>query len=126
MHAKSDFDRIGGEPGLRAIIEEFIRRITTDIMIGFFFRRVDHARLERMEYEHAAAHLGGPVEYSGRPMKQAHRAHHIMGGHFERRKKILSDVLIAHGAPDDVRERWMAHLESLRAEVTHHAGSECS
>ena len=122
----TDFERIGGEAGLRAVIHEFIDRIYGDVMIGFFFTRVNRARLEEMEYQHAAAHLGGPVTYRGRSMREAHAAHRVMGGHFERRKKILSDVLVGHGVDEGVRERWLVHLETLRHEVTDHSGSECS
>ena len=121
----SDFERIGGEAPLRTIIDDFVERVFDDIMIGFFFRNASKERLREMEYQHAAEHLGGGVEYGGRPMRVAHGPHRIMGGHFERRKKLLSDVLTAHGVEDDVRERWIAHTESLRADITSDAGSEC-
>jgi truncated hemoglobin YjbI len=121
----TSFERIGGEPALRAIIHDFVERIFGDLMIGFFFRRASKERIEEMEFQHAAEHLGGPVRYEGRPISEAHAAHKIFGGHFERRKKILSDVLVAHGVPDDIREAWLAHVESLRAHVTKDQGSEC-
>lgn len=123
--AVSPFERIGGEPALRAIIDEFVDRVFDDLMIGFFFRNASRERIKEMEYQHAAEHLGAGVPYGGRPLRPAHAAHRIMGGHFERRKKILSDVLIAHGVPDDVRLGWLEHVESLRAHVTGDPGSEC-
>lgn len=121
----SDFERLGGEAKLRPLIDEFVDRVMGDLMIGFHFRAVSRERLREMEYQHAAAHLGGPVDYGGRPMRAAHAKHRIMGGQFERRKKILSDVFEKHGVPEDIRERWIAHVESLRAEVTADPGSEC-
>lgn len=121
----TDFERIGGEAALRAIIDEFVDRVMDDIMIGFHFRNVNRDRLREMEYQHAAQHLGGPVRYEGRSMRAAHGKHRIMGGQFERRKKILVDVLEKHGVPEDVRARWIAHIESLRADVTADPGSEC-
>lgn len=121
----SDFSRIGGEAALRAIIDDFVGHIFDDAMIGFFFRNASKDRLREMEYQHAAEHLGGGVRYEGRPLQVAHGPHRIMGGHFERRKKILSDVLISHGVDDEVRGRWLAHTESLRGEITSDAGSEC-
>ncbi len=120
-----DFERLGGEPALRAIIDDFVDRIFDDIMIGFFFRRASRERIKEMEYQHAAEHLGGPVRYGGRPLRAAHSAHQIFGGHFERRKKILSDVLTEHGVAEDIARAWLAHTESLRGEITGDAGSEC-
>lgn len=119
------FERIGGEPALRAIIEDFVGRVFGDIMIGFHFRNANQARVTEMEYQHAAEHLGGPVSYGGRPLKEAHAPHRIMGGQFERRKKILSDVLKAHEVPEDIHDAWIAHTESLRGLITTDAGSDC-
>jgi len=121
----TDFEAIGGEAPLRAIIDDFVDRIFDDLMIGFFFARASRERIKEFEYQHAAAHLGGPVAYEGQPLEVAHGKHRIMGGHFERRKKILSDVLVAHGVDEGVRQRWIAHVESLRSRVTGHAGSAC-
>lgn len=120
----SAFDRIG-EAKLRAIIDDFVDRMFDDIMIGFLFRRASRERIKEMEYQHAAEHLGGPVRYGGRPLREAHAAHRIMGGQFARRSKILSDVLVLHGVPDDIREAWLAHVESLRDQITTDRGSEC-
>ena len=122
----SHFDAIGGEPALRAIIDEFVARMARDVMIGFFFTKVDLARLAEKEYEHAAEFLGAPgVAYSGRPIAASHRGLRIFGGHFARRREILRQVLVAHGVPADVQRAWRAHGDSLRSEVTTDPGSEC-
>lgn len=123
--SESAFDRIGGEPALRAIIDEFVDRMFDDVMIGFFFRRASRERIKEMELQHAAEHLGGPIRYCGRPLRDAHAPHRIMGGQFARRSKILSDVLEAHRVPEDVRRAWLAHVESLRGQITGDPGSEC-
>ena len=59
-------------------------------------------------------------------MAAAHGPHRIMGGHFARRKELLRQVLVAHGVPEPIREAWLAHVESLRAEITPDVGSECA
>lgn len=120
----SDYEEIG-EERLRAVIDEFVDRMFDDLMIGFFFRKASKARIKEMELQHAAEHLGAPTSYGGRPLREAHAAHRIMGGHFERRKKILDDTLRAHGVSDEIRARWMTHLETLRPLITKDAGSEC-
>lgn len=126
MSEPSAFVRLGGEPALRRIIDDFVGRVTSDLMIGFFFAKVDRARLREMEYQHAAEHLGAGTAYGGRPMRTAHAAHRIMGGHFARRRELLRQTLVAHGVPDDVREAWLAHVDALRSEITPDAGSECA
>jgi len=120
------FERIGGEAALRAIVDDFVDRTVDDIMIGFFFRGVDRARLKQLEYQHAAEHLGGPVRYEGRPLRQAHAKHRIMGGQFARRKELLRKTLVAHAVPDEIASAWLAHVESLREQVTAEPDGQCN
>ena len=123
---QTHFEALGGEARLRPIIDDFVARIVADPMIGFFFARIDHGRLARMEYEHAAEALGAPLVYSGRPIEAAHAAHRIFGGQFARRREILRQVLEQHAVPDRVRDAWLAHVDSLRPLVTKDGGSECA
>ena len=116
----------GGEPAQHARIDEYVARMARDVMIGFFFTKVDLARLAAKEYEHAAEFLGAPgVVYSGRPIAASHRGLRIFGGHFARRREILRQGMVAHGVPEDVQRAWLAHVDSLRGEVTSDPGSEC-
>jgi hemoglobin len=121
---KNLFDRIGGN-ALRAVIVEFYDRVFDDVMIGFLFQGKDRARLIEKEWELAARMLGADVEYTGRPMREAHAKVPILGGHFDRRLQILRDVLADHGVDEEVAESWIAHSVKLRPQVTADAGSEC-
>jgi hemoglobin len=115
---ESAYERIGGEKALRTIIEDFVGRVFDDVMIGFFFRNASRERIAEMEFQHAAEFLGSPIRYAGRPLDRAHAPHRIMGGQFDRRKKILTDVLRAHGVPEDIERAWLEHTESLRGAIT--------
>ena len=121
----SSFNRLGGPTGLRTIVDDFVDRVTRDMMIGFFFRAVNKDRLKELEYQFAAAHLGGPSAYEGRPLPQAHGPHRIMGGQFNRRLKILEDTLRAHHVDSDIVAEWLAHNEALRAQITRDQSDEC-
>ena len=116
MH-DSDFDLIGGEQALRAIISAFTEAVFKDVMIGFLFDGKNHARITEMEYQHAAAHLGGPVTYSGRPIGEVHRRLPILGGQFARRRKILENTLVAFDVDQGVQTRWLENVDSLRETV---------
>ena len=119
------YDRIGAAR-LEAVIADFVGRMARDPMIGFFFARVDLARLEARERQLAAAFLGAPgVVYEGRALRDAHSTHRIFGGQFDRRRELLRQVLVAHEVPEDVRTAWLAHVESLRAEITVDAAGAC-
>lgn len=122
----TDYEIIGGSAALTAIVRDFVGRVTRDIMIGFHFDRVDKERLVLLETEFAAEHLGGPEHYTGRPLHAAHAGHRILGGHFNRRLRLLEQTLEDHGVDAGVRKRWVAHNEELRAQVTDDGTTECN
>ncbi len=115
--AASDYDRLGGEGPLRAIIDDFTSRVFGDVMIGFLFQGKPLSRIVEMEFRLAAEQLGGPQVYDGRSMHAAHRDSPIMGGHFQRRRMILENTLRAHGVADDIADRWLEHVDALRDQV---------
>jgi hemoglobin len=119
------FEELGGEPALRRIIDRFVDAIFDDAMIGFFFRNASRERIKAKEFEFAARHLGADVAYTGKPLREAHAPHPIMGGQFNRRLSILKDTLAELGVPEHVREHWIRHTEQLRGQITRNAGNEC-
>jgi len=121
----SHFEELGGEPKLRAIVDDFVDRCFDDTMIGFLFARADRDRIKRFEYEHAAEHLGANVVYEGRPLDVAHGPHRIFGGQFSRRRQILIETLRDHDVPENVIDAWITHQDSLRALITKDADSNC-
>ena len=110
---RTDFDRLGGEKGVRHLIGIFTDRVYKDAMIGFFFHGKDQTRITEMEYRHAAEFLGGAVVYDGKPIARAHRSLGIMGGQFLRRRKILENTLRDEAVADDIIDRWLAHVDSF-------------
>lgn len=122
----SFYERLGGEAVLRPLMTDFVGRIFNDMMIGFFFRNADQARVTDKEYELAAAFLGGPERYTGTPLRQAHAPHPIMGGQFARRRRILEEVLAEHAVPADIAQAWLAHTDRLRPQITGDEAGVCN
>jgi hemoglobin len=114
----SAYARLGGEDAVRGLVSDFVDRVVSDLMIGFFFKNVPVDRLKQREFEFAGRHLGGDLDYSGRPLAVAHSPHKIMGGQFNRRLRILEQTLLDHGVPGDIIKDWLAENESLRAQIT--------
>ena len=124
MQTNSAFERIG-EHALTAMIDDFVGRVTSDTMIGFFFRNFDHDRLRRHEYQFTARALGARLAYEGQPLRTAHAKHPIMGGQFNRRKTILHETMVDHAFPDDVIHLLLQHTEQLRPLITAQPDSAC-
>jgi hemoglobin len=118
-------ERAGGVGKIRAVLTDFYDTVFADLMIGFLFKGVDKQRLIEQELALTLRALGGAVPYGGRPLREVHARHPILGGHFMRRRKLLADAIARHGLPDDVRDAWLAHTDALRAEITPDRGDEC-
>ena len=123
--ASTFYEILGGEAGLRPIINTFIDRVFDDPMIGFFFRSANRNRIKEMEFQFTARFLGADLEYHGRPIEEVHARHPIMGGQFARRLMILKETLEEAGVPEHVKEHWLAHTESLRPLITGDSSGEC-
>lgn len=119
------FEKLGGESRLRAIIDTFVDRVFDDRMIGFFFRNADRRRIKELEYQLAANFLGAEVEYRGRPLGAVHANHPIMGGHFARRRQILSETLDFYQVAPEIKALLLRHTDALREQITPEAGSQC-
>jgi len=125
MSSLSMYNKLGGEYKLREIIDVFIDRVFQDPMIGFFFRAADKNRIKEMEFQFTANFLGAGIAYQGRPLAEVHAKHPIMGGQFMRRMQILRETLQDFDVPEEIRDAWLAHTESLRPLITGDLGSDC-
>jgi hemoglobin len=122
---QSLFDKLGGESRLREITDCFVDRVFDDRMIGFFFRNADRRRIKEFEFQLIAGFLGAEIPYRGRPLDQVHGKHPIMGGHFARRRQILSDTLDFFAVPNEIKSAILRHTDELRPLITPETGSEC-
>lgn len=118
MDEPTDYERMGGEPVLRRVVDRFVDRFFADFIIGFLFEGKDRARIKIHEAALAAAHLGGPKAYAGRPLGEAHLPLKINKGHFRRRLAILRQVLAEEGVPADVIGHWIATEQALEPVIT--------
>lgn len=59
------YDRLGGEPGIRAVVDDFVARVDADEKINGYFRNtsVDGTRLVRCLVKQIGHATGGPQEY---------------------------------------------------------------
>ena len=118
------FERAGGEPVVRAVVDTFVDRAFDDRIIGFLFAGKDRDRVKRHEYEHAAGSLGAPVAYEGRPIVALHKALRINGGQFRRRLALLKQAIEATNIPPDVGELWLDGQRRMERAITD--GTDCA
>ncbi len=111
------YDAIGGEEKVRAVIRALYDRLFVDPMVGFLFQGKDKERIVSQQVAFTCRFLGGPQRYEGIPLPQAHASLPLQPGHFDRRHRLLEQVLIEQRVPDDVKRVWLQIDEGLRTSV---------
>jgi truncated hemoglobin YjbI len=111
----------GGGPGgpgeirLRAILDDFYRRLASDLLVGFFFEGKDLGKIARAQGDFLMRAMGATQSYSGKPPAQAHLGlAPILAGHFDRRLRVLEETLAAHGVPEQDIRTWVRFEGAFR------------
>jgi hemoglobin len=71
-NAPSHYEAIGGAPAVREAVERFYQRVVTDPQLEHYFVDVELGRLKRHQVLLISQLLGGPTDYDGRTLAEAH------------------------------------------------------
>lgn len=72
MQQKSLYDRLGGQPAITAVVDDFVGNVAKDRRINGYFAKADIPRLKFNLVNQLCQATGGPCTYTGRDMKSAH------------------------------------------------------
>lgn len=124
---KSDslFIKVGGSAAVNALVDEFYKRVLDDELLYRFFEDSDLGWLKKQQSDFLTMALGGPNQYSGRSMKEAHSTMSIQPVHFGRVATHLVASLDALKVPKEIANQIVAIAGSLAPEIiTAEEGSE--
>ncbi|RAY10860.1 group 1 truncated hemoglobin [Actinomadura craniellae] len=117
MTEQSIYEAIGGEDALVAVVDDFYVRVLADPELQGFFGGTNMARLKGRQVEFFAVALGGPHEYTGKPMQEAHQGLGITQHHFALVAGHLTDTLTAAGVPGPTVETIIGAVAPLADEI---------
>ena len=113
----SHYERIGGAASVKAAVELFYDKVLADPELAGYFTSVNMAEQRRHLALMMTVVLGGPDEYAGRGLAEAHQplgipvAHYVMvGGH-------LTATLAELGVPADVIDHVRMVLGQVQDQV---------
>src|SRR5690349_8851565 len=87
------FERLGGMPAIKAVVEEFVNRTTTDPRIKHRFFNTDAENLKKLLAEFVCYATGGGCTYTGRDMATAHAGMDLVDEEFGALVENLSGAL---------------------------------
>lgn len=114
------YQQLGGKAGISAIVDGFVANIANDIRIVHFFSQTDIGHFHDMLVQQFCAVSGGPCEYGGKTMLEAHKDRHISDADFnaivEDLEKSMDDLHVAQ----PVQNRFLAQLVPMHQDIVNH------
>ena len=117
---KSIYFRLGGQPAVDAAVELFYKKILADKSVNHFFDGINMAKQKAKQKQFLAASFGGPVPYTGKDLRKAHRNidlkesdFNAIAGHLQATlkelkidDKLIAEVMaVAASTKDDVLDK---------------------
>lgn len=118
---QSLYERLGGEPGLTRVVDDFVAIVVADPRIKEVhkkhFREGDVAGLKRKLIDQVGEATGGPQKYKGKNMKEAHRGLGISDEDFDALVACLIQALDKNQVGQGEKDELLALLGPMRADV---------
>jgi hemoglobin len=114
---KSLYDRLGGQPAIVAVVDDFTANVAADTAINKRFAGADIPKLKKLLVEQICQASGGPCVYSGRTMKESHRGMDISAAEFGAMGGDMVKTLDKLRVPAKEKDEVMALLVSMRGDI---------
>jgi hemoglobin len=114
---KSLYDRLGGEPAVAAVVDEFVTRTTNDARIKERFFNTDANNLKRLLVEFVCMATGGGCKYTGRDMASSHAGMDLVDEEFTALVENLSDALDKFKVPEKEKSELLGALGPLKPDI---------
>jgi hemoglobin len=114
---QSDYDAVGGGAAISAVVDRFYQLVIADPRLAPFFEGVDMPALKRHQVFLVSQVMGGPVEYTGRELGDAHADLHISGDDFTAVVEHLVAALKEFDVPPDIIDRVVTALAATRPDI---------
>ncbi|MEP6911480.1 MAG: group 1 truncated hemoglobin [bacterium] len=114
---KSLYDRLGGLPAIKAVIDDFTGRVAADNRINKKFGKSDIPRVKLHLVEQVCAATGGPCAYTGLDMKKAHKNMKVTEGEFGALVEDLVATLDKFNVPQAEKDELLGILGPLKSQI---------
>ncbi len=114
------YEDLGGAKALDAVVDSFYKKVLADDRVNSFFDKTDMERQAKKQKAFLAFAFGGPNNYTGKKMSDAH-AHLVERGlndsHVDAIIEILGATLVEFEVPEEKIKEAAAVAESVRDQV---------
>ncbi|MEO1378572.1 MAG: group 1 truncated hemoglobin [Cyanobacteria bacterium J06635_10] len=111
------YEKIGGQPTLEKVVDDFHGRIMADASLSGFFAKTDMGKQRTNQIAFFSQILGGPKDYKGRAMDTTHTGMSLQQSHFDAIAKHLTESMTSSGVSADDAKAAMAEVEKLKPAI---------
>jgi hemoglobin len=111
------YQRLGGYPAIKAVVDDFVGNVAADKRINRFFARTDIPRLKQNLVDQICSGTGGPCIYTGRDMKSAHAGMGVNSNHFNALVQDLQKTLKKFKVPKKEQGELLAVLGPMKKDI---------
>jgi len=111
------YERLGGQPAIVAVVDDFVGNVAADQRINHFFGNTNIDRLKRLLVEQICAGSGGPCRYTGRSMQEAHHGLGIGEANFAALGEDLVKTLNKFNVPQPEQQELLGLLGPMKPQI---------
>lgn len=111
------YKQFGEEPGLVALMDDFMVLLLADARTKPFFENADQAAIKKHLVAQFCVILGGPCTYTGRDMKSAHTGMGVDRGAFNALVEDLQVAMNRRKIPFRAQNKLLAKLAPMHREI---------
>ena len=117
LNMTSLFEKIGGQNAVNAAVDIFYRKVLSDQNVSHFFDIVDMDKQIAKQKAFLTYAFGGPNQYTGKDMREAHKHLNLNESHFQSIAGHLQDTLKELNVPQDLINEVMTIAASTHDDV---------
>jgi hemoglobin len=111
------YQRLGGQPAITAVVDDFVANVAADNRINHYFAHTNIPHLKMELVDQICQATGGPCTYTGRPMRVVHAGMHITDADFNALVQDLVKSLNKFNVPQQDQQQLLATLGSLKPDI---------
>jgi hemoglobin len=117
--ASTLYDRLGGKEGVDAIVDSFTKNLLADPRVNKVFKKSKDglAQFKQHLAEQVCQLGGGPCQYSGKTMADAHKGMGITDAQFDAVVEDLKLALDEKGASEQDKSELFAALAPMKGDI---------
>ncbi len=113
------YDRLGGDAGVTAIVDNLLQKMAQDKPIARHFRDTDISLFRQGLIDKLCVVSDGPCEYTGDTMRNSHKGFNISGAEFDALVQHLIHAMQEEDIPIAARNALLGRLAPMYSDVVY-------